>query len=76
MSDTLQLVVVSPNTQANSKQLRRSTPIGVSPEVACWVRLRQAEAYRTFACRVSLSLSVAPDYDKLKHIGHLVVAFL
>jgi hypothetical protein len=42
-----------------------------------WVRSRrQAEACRTFGCRVSPSLSVGDLDDKLKHVGHLVVAFL
>src|SRR4030095_2910536 len=48
----------------------------VSLPVACWPRPRQAEAYRTFGGRISLSFSVGRDHDKLKHIGHRIDAFL
>jgi hypothetical protein len=50
--------------------------LGYGTETVPNLRRRQAKAYRTFSCRTSLSLSVGNLNDKLKRIGHLVVALL
>jgi len=58
-----QIEVERKNAEDAEAQLRK--------EVECVARQRQAEAYRTFGCRVSLRLSVRRDHDKLKRIGQL-----
>jgi hypothetical protein len=50
MSDMLQLVVVTPNTQRD----RNAHSLTYSDEVECWQSRRQAEAYRTFVERFLL----------------------